>query len=146
MSRSLLTLCAAIALTLGAAGPLSAAAPTPDQPAAVAMPAGDAARGQTLWEAKCTGCHSLDANRVGPRHRGVYGRPAGSLKDFNYSKALKTSGVVWKDETLDRWLTNPMAFIPGNRMGFRVTDAQQRADIIAFLKRESGPGAQVKPR
>ena len=67
-------------------------------------------------------------------HRGVVGRTAGTVADFNYSKAVKSSGVVWSEETLDKWLTNPQAFIPGQRMNFRVIDPADRADLIAYLK------------
>ena len=102
--------------------------------AAPAAADGDAAHGEELYNSRCVACHSPDANRVGPRHRGVVGRKAGSLPDFNYSKAVKGSNVVWDEQTLDRWLTNPQAFIPGQRMNFRVSDPQDRADIIAYLK------------
>lgn len=96
--------------------------------------AGDAARGEELYNSRCIACHSPDANRVGPRHRGVVGRKAGSLPDFNYSKAVKSSGVIWDDQTLDQWLANPQGFVPGQRMNFRVSDPADRADIIAFLR------------
>lgn len=100
--------------------------------------AADADRGAELWEQRCTGCHSLDANRVGPKHRGVFGRKAGSVADFRYSTGVGNSSVIWDETTLDRWLSNPQAFIAGARMGFRVGEVADRADIIAFLKRESG--------
>jgi cytochrome c len=99
---------------------------------------GNPERGRDLYESRCFGCHSLDANRIGPRHRGVYGRKAGSLADFTYSPAVKASPIVWNDETLMRWLTNPQETIPGQRMNFRVSQPQDRADIIAYLKKESG--------
>ena len=106
---------------------------------------GDATRGKTLFEKRCTGCHSLDANRVGPAHRGVYGRKAGSAPGFDYSPGVKASAVVWTEATMDKWLTSPQDFIAGARMGFRLSDPQQRADVIAFLKRESDPAlAQTK--
>lgn len=95
---------------------------------------GDAARGETLYAAKCGGCHSLDMNRIGPSHRGVVGRKAGSAPKFAYSPALKASKVVWTEETLDLWLQNPMAMIKGTRMGFRMASGQDRADVIAYLK------------
>lgn len=104
---------------------------------ALVQAASDAARGERLYESRCIGCHSLDANRIGPMHRGVFGRRAGSVEDFDYSPALADSTVVWSDETLDRWLTDPNSVIPGQRMNFRVKKAADRADIIAFLKRES---------
>ena len=99
--------------------------------------AGDAERGRELYEARCTGCHSIEANRVGPMHRGVFGRKAGSVAGFAYSPAVRSSGIIWRDETLDRWLTNPQDVIPGQRMNFTVDLGQDRADIIAFLKSEA---------
>ena len=98
-----------------------------------ALAGGDAARGEQLYEA-CQDCHSLDKNDVGPRHRGVFGRKAGSLADYSYSDALKSANIVWDEETLDRWLTDPQAFVPGVRMFFHLPNAQDRADVIAFLK------------
>jgi cytochrome c len=110
--------------------------------AVMAMPAcaeaGDATRGERLYEARCTGCHSLDANRVGPMHRGVFGRKAGSVADYDYSQALKRSKIVWNEIALERWLIDPEAAIPGQKMNYQVTDATDRADIVAFLKRKSG--------
>ena len=103
------------ALPAGAVLALAAAAPAA---------AADAAHGQELYESRCGGCHSLDANRVGPAHRGVYGRKAGSAPNFNYSTAVKNSTVVWEEKTLDAWLTNPQALIPGQRMNFRVATAR----------------------
>ena len=94
---------------------------------------GDAERGKTLYQG-CLGCHSIDENDLGPRHRGVFGRHAGSIEDYAYSMALKNSGLVWNEATLDQWLTNPSGFVPGTKMFFKVDDAQSRADIIAYLK------------
>jgi cytochrome c len=107
--------------------------------AMLALPAsvqaeGDAMRGQEIYDSRCVACHSPDANRVGPMHRGVFGRKAGSLPDYSYSKALKASDFIWNDETLDRWLTNPQAFVPGQKMNFKVTKPDDRADLIAHLK------------
>jgi len=98
-----------------------------------ARAAGDAARGEKLYEG-CQDCHSLDKNDVGPRHRGVFGRKAGSLPDYPYSDALKNAGFTWDAQTLDRWLTNPQAFVPGVRMFYHLDKAQDRADVIEFLK------------
>ena len=102
--------------------------------AAPAAVAADAAHGEEIYNSRCIACHSPDAHRVGPKHRGVVGRTAGTVADFNYSRAVKTSGVVWTEETLDQWLTNPQAFIPGQRMNFKVADPADRADLIAYLK------------
>ena len=103
-------------------------------PAALAHAEGDAAHGQELYESRCIACHSPDANRVGPMHRGVFGRKAGSLPGYTYSKALKGTNFVWNDETLNQWLTNPQAFVPGQKMNFKVAKAEDRADLIAYLK------------
>ncbi|MBX9647047.1 MAG: cytochrome c family protein [Xanthobacteraceae bacterium] len=96
---------------------------------------GDPARGQTLYQG-CTDCHSIDKNDVGPKHRGVVGRHAGIIADYGYSKALKTSGLTWDEPTLDRWLTNPGALVPGTQMFYNVERPQDRADIIAYLKQQ----------
>jgi len=101
--------------------------------AAAAGLAGDADRGEQIYQA-CTDCHSLDKNDVGPRHRGVFGRKAGSLPDYDYSDALKSANIVWNEETLDKWLTDPQAFVPGVRMFFHLDNPQDRADVIAYLK------------
>jgi cytochrome c len=99
--------------------------------------AADATRGEQLWESRCFGCHALDADRVGPRHRGVFGRKAGSVTGYDYSSAVKASNLTWNERTLDAWLTNPQALIPGQKMNFRVGTAEDRSDIIEFLRRES---------
>ena len=106
--------------------------------AAAPAAAADAARGQELYESRCGGCHSLDANRVGPAHRGVYGRKAGGAPNFSYSTAVKGATVVWQEKTLDAWLTNPQAVVPGQRMNFRVALPEDRTDIIAYLRQQSG--------
>src|SRR3954471_21419063 len=93
---------------------------------------GDATRGAVLYQA-CMACHSLDEDDVGPRHRGVVGRTAGSVPGFAYSPALRNSHLVWGADTLDRWLTNPQALVPGARMFFAMPNAQDRADVIAWL-------------
>jgi cytochrome c len=99
--------------------------------------AADAVRGKQLYESRCIGCHSIDANRVGPAHKGVFGRKAGSVKGYDYSDALKKAKVIWNEKTLDRWLTNPEQLIPGQKMGFSVADAKDRADLIDYLRSES---------
>ena len=95
--------------------------------------AGDSTRGQVLYESRCGGCHSLDAHRVGPAHRGIVGRRAGSAPGYAYSVALRNANLVWSVQNLDLWLTNPEALVPGQNMGFRVDDPEDRADLIAYL-------------
>jgi cytochrome c len=99
--------------------------------------AGDAAHGATVYH-QCMICHSLDKNGIGPSHRNVFGRAAGSTPNYSYSAALKASNIVWNDTTLDQWLINPQALVPGTKMMFSVDDAQDRADVIAFLKERAG--------
>jgi cytochrome c len=95
---------------------------------------GDAARGKDIFERRCTGCHSLDQNREGPRLRGVFGRTSGSLSDFDYSTALKQAHITWNETSLERWLTDPDTLVPGNNMEFHVAKPQERIDLIRFLK------------
>jgi cytochrome c len=95
-------------------------------------PAGDPLRGKTVYQV-CMGCHSLDEDDVGPHHRGVVGRVAGTVPGYAYSPALKNSHIVWSPDTLDRWLTNPQALVPGVKMFFAMPSAQDRADVIAYL-------------
>src|SRR3569623_953831 len=79
----------------------------PEQAATEIGPSANAAHGKTLFEKRCTGCHSLDKNKEGPRLAGVYGRKAGSIADFSYSSELKNAKITWDGPMLDRWLTNP---------------------------------------
>jgi cytochrome c len=94
---------------------------------------GDASHGEAVYEA-CQDCHSLDKNDLGPRHRGVFGRKAASLRDYDYSDALKSANIVWNEETLDKWLTDPQVVAPGAKMFFHLDNPQDRADVIAYLK------------
>ena len=96
---------------------------------------GDPGRGARIYQS-CMGCHSLDENDVGPRHRGVVGRRAGNIPDYAYSPALKASGLTWTPANLDRWLANPQALVPGTKMYFSLTQPGDRADVIAFLARQ----------
>src|SRR4051812_15491812 len=105
------------------------------QSSAAPLLAGDPARGKSLYQG-CESCHSIDENDVGPKHRGVVGRKAGSVKDYAYSPALKSSGLTWDEASLNRWLINPSAMVPGTKMFFRIDDAQARADLIASLKQQ----------
>jgi cytochrome c len=104
--------------------------------AAPGLAAGDAARGETVYR-DCMICHSLDRNEIGPMHRNVFGRKAGTVQGYDYSAALKASSIVWNEATLDRWLTDPQAVVPGTKMTFSLDDAQERADVIAFLKEKA---------
>lgn len=100
---------------------------------------GDPAKGEQLYH-RCQGCHSIDRNRIGPMHKGLFGRTAGTVPGFSYSSAMKNSGIVWNEETLDRYLENPRQMVPGTRMTYAgIKDAQERADLIAYLKQATKP-------
>jgi cytochrome c len=90
--------------------------------------------GKDLFEQRCSGCHALDSDKQGPRLRGVYGRKSASVSSFSYSDALKNAHLTWDAETLDKWLTDPDKLVPDNDMPFRVEKAEERRDIIAYLK------------
>jgi cytochrome c len=109
---------------------------------AVAQP-GDATRGERLYRA-CVACHSLEPNRnmTGPSLAEIWNRRSGSLPSFpRYSPALTSAGIIWNNDTLDEWISDPQHFIPGNTMTFPgMKDARHRADLLAFLKEATQPG------
>jgi cytochrome c len=120
---------------IAAAAASTPAGTAPVAPVARGAAGGDPARGKTLYQA-CAACHSIDENDVGPKHRGVVGRRAGSVADYAYSPALKRSGLTWDEATLDRWLVNPSALVPGTKMFYKIDEAQARADLIAYLREQ----------
>ncbi|GGH61318.1 c-type cytochrome [Frigidibacter albus] len=108
---------------------------------AAANPIGDAERGATLFQRQCSACHRIgpDAvNRVGPQLNGLYGRRAGAVEGFSYSKSMArmgSDGLTWTLETLDAYVENPKALVSGTRMAYKgLKDAGQRADLLAFLR------------
>ena len=119
--------------------------------AALSASAGDAQRGAKVFRT-CAACHSLapNVNLTGPSLSGLWGRTAGGLENFvRYSDALKKSGIVWNEQTLDKWLRDPQAMVPGNFMEFAgLKQEHAREDLIAFLKAASEPGSPLagKPR
>jgi len=104
----------------------------------------DASRGRQDFRA-CAPCHSLETERnmTGPSLANLWGRKAGGLSSFErYSDALKSSGIIWDDRALDGWLTDPQRMVPDNDMPFEgIKDAGVRADLLAFLKEATKPGA-----
>jgi cytochrome c2 len=95
----------------------------------------DVDKGKAAFE-QCAACHSIDGsgNDDGPTLKGIIGRKAGSLEDYRYSAAMRRSGVTWDAASLDKYLADPQAFIPGNRMAFAgMADRSQRDDLIAYL-------------
>lgn len=86
----------------------------------------------------CIACHSIECNRIGPMLGDIMGRRAGSALDYaRYSDAMKTSGIIWTEKTLDAYLADPAAMVPGNTMvsfAGKLEDEKQRRDLIDFLK------------
>lgn len=97
--------------------------------------------------ARCRSCHTLPEggpNLTGPNLWAVFGRQAGSLEGYNYSPALRAADFIWDAAQLDDWLNNPRTFLPGNKMAFAgVRDEQDRRDLIAYLKIETGYAPEV---
>lgn len=104
-------------------------------------------RGQRVFGA-CAPCHSLepDRNMTGPSLSGLWGRKAGSLPSFErYSDALKSTGIIWDDRSLDGWLTEPDRMVPDNEMPFNgIKNAGDRADLLAFLNEATKSGAAAQ--
>lgn len=99
----------------------------------------DPVEGRDLFNERCVACHALDANKLGPRLGGVFGRRAGAAPGYDYSPALKNAGLTWSADNLGRWLAGPQQFIPGVKMPVRVLDPIARRDIVAYLHYESEP-------
>lgn len=105
-----------------------------------AVAAGDAKRGEQLY-ARCAACHALSYDRVGPRHCGLLGRRAGTVEGFDYSAAMKKSGIVWSTKTLDRFIADPVIVVPGTTMTYAgIKNSQERADLVAYLASTGKPG------
>jgi len=110
--------------------------------AAVSLPlagpahAQDAAAGEAVFKKQCYACHAVIPGKkgIGPNLFGVVGRPAGSVPDFHYSEANKTSGLTWDPATLDRYIKAPKVVVPKTTMPYPgLADDRQRADLIAYL-------------
>jgi cytochrome c len=102
--------------------------------------------GQQVY-ARCAACHAIEANRTGPQHCGLFGRRAGTAPGYEtYSKALRDSHIVWDAHTLDRFLRDPMAAVPGTTMGYAgVKDDAERAALIEWLHDATRPGKACRP-
>ena len=156
MNRSILIALAGLALSScgqGRDGNSTAAAapprpePTPAEKAALlaALPApynaADLDNGRRVF-ARCRSCHTLTEggpNMTGPNLYGVFGREAGGHPDYNYSAVVKAADFTWNAERLDHWLENPRTYLKGTKMSFAgIPDAEDRRDVIAFLKVETG--------
>ena len=101
---------------------------------------GDAAKGETVFK-RCQPCHNADnkTDKIGPYLHGVVGRKAGTAEGFIYSDAMKNSGLTWDEATLDQYLKDPKAKVPGNKMAFPgLPKKEDRENVIAYLKQQSG--------
>ena len=99
----------------------------------------DPAAAEAQFKKSCGVCHVAEAGappRQGPNLFGVVGRQAGTVADFKYSPAFAagSGGIVWDEATLDRWLTDPQAVIPGAVMPYKQADPDKRKLVIEFLK------------
>ena len=95
--------------------------------------------GKALFEKRCSGCHTLDADHAGPRVRAVVPRAEGSVTTYQYSEALKNAKHIWGEANLDKWLTDTESVVPDNDMSFQVPKQEERMAIISYLKSLSTP-------
>ena len=96
---------------------------------------GDPAKGEVVFK-RCALCHNIKAgepNKIGPNLHGLFDRDVGKAPGFAYSSGLAAANSKWDDAKLDKWLIKPQDFIAGAKMPFNVSDAQDRANVIAYL-------------
>jgi len=105
--------------------------------AAPAFATGDAEAGGKLFTKTCGGCHSIGEGArggFGPQLNGIIGRPAGTTPDYQYSDAMKNSGVVWTRDKLAAYIEDPKSVVSGTRMIFwGISDSQKIENILAYL-------------
>ena len=123
----------AVGMCSGISGVASAQSPSAPPREWISPAQGDVQRGAALYQERCSACHNTDSNKIGPAHRGVMGRRIGSLPGYKYSDEMARSRLRWTPQTLNAWLEDPEELVAGQRMGFQVDNAQERADLIAYL-------------
>ena len=142
-TRAFSTLALAAALSIGLAGEAEShpIAGGITAPVMHALRIADSEKGKSLFRGRCGACHTVDPNgpsKTGPNLHGVFGRKAGSLPGFSYSGAMKAAGVVWGEETLDAYLTDPRKSVPGDKMAFPgLPNNADRDSVIDFLRQSS---------
>jgi cytochrome c len=93
----------------------------------------DAAKGAEVYQDRCGACHVLNGIGQGPSLIGLVGRKAAAIPGFNYSDAMRASGLVWTPANLDRFVSGPTKLVPGTAMRAIVPDPVERRDLIAYL-------------
>lgn len=124
----------------GAEAPTSVEIEAPVPQIAFADLTGDATKGELVF-GQCQTCHSLEegATGIGPSLHGLFGREAGSVEGYNYSAANADANFTWSGEVMFNYIESPREYLPGTRMAFPgLRDAQDRADLIAFLEANAG--------
>jgi cytochrome c len=113
-----------------------------------ALAAGDATKGALVFHNHCDSCHSVfaaDGDGNGPNLHGIIGRKAGSMPGFEYSAAMKASGITWSGDSVTQFVKGPDAFIPGNKMArkYKGVPLEDIPDLVAYLQSKSLPAGQV---
>jgi cytochrome c len=107
--------------------------------AAALAQSGDAARGERLFNQQCKICHTVDKggrNGVGPNLFGLFGSKAAAVEGFQFSEAMKTSGITWNDKTVAEYLRDPKGRVPNGKMVYAGLKQQEQVDdMIAYLKK-----------
>ena len=110
-------------------------------------PAQDAQKGKTVFNV-CLACHTIGPgaeNKIGPELNGLDGRKAGTVPNFDYSDANKSSGIVWNEETFKDYIKNPAAKVPGTKMIFPgIKNEQQEKDLWAYISQFDSDGNSKK--
>jgi cytochrome c len=104
-----------------------------------ALPAQADDPGEAVFKKNCAICHTVEPgkNKIGPSLAGIVGRKAGSVPNFNYSEANKSSGITWSETTLDTYLADPKKLIPGTKMIFPgLKNPEDRKAVIAYLNQQ----------
>eukprot|EP01087_Luapelamoeba_hula_P009889 TRINITY_DN2587_c0_g1_i1.p2 TRINITY_DN2587_c0_g1~~TRINITY_DN2587_c0_g1_i1.p2 ORF type:complete len:117 (+),score=22.05 TRINITY_DN2587_c0_g1_i1:199-549(+) len=102
---------------------------------------GDVAKGEQLFKARCTQCHTITkdgGNKTGPNLYGIIGRKTGQVPKYTYSKANQNANITWSPDTLFNYLENPKKYIAGTKMAFAgFKSPQDRADVVAYMVKAS---------
>ena len=128
-NRKLIPTSMEAALALGAIAVLPLAA-------SPALAAGDAAAGKQFFTTTCAVCHSAEpgVNMIGPSLAGIFGSKSGTVPGYSFSSALKAAHITWDEQTLNKFLENPHADVHGTKMPISVPSANDRQNVIAYLK------------